>query len=95
MPAFMVVEVRYDDMGWTAAYRRDVPPMLVRAGARYIAKSLAPERLEGDEDAPDTLAVIEFPSAEAARAFLASPEYQPYGDARQAGARTRIYLIEE
>jgi uncharacterized protein (DUF1330 family) len=93
MPAYMVVEVRYDDSEWTAAYRRDVPPMLERAGARYVAKSLTPERLEGDEAAPDTLAVVEFPSAEAARAFLASPEYQPYGEARRAGARTRIYLI--
>jgi len=95
MPAYMVVELRYEEMGWTAAYRRDVPPMLARAGARYIAKSLAPERLEGDGPPPDTLAVIEFPSAEAARAFLASPEYRPYGEARQAGARTRIYLIED
>lgn len=94
MPAYLIVEVSYDEMGWTKAYRRDVPKMMEALGARYVAKSLAPERIEGDGPDPDTMAVVEFPSAEAARAFLASPQYEPYRHARQAGSRTRMYLIE-
>jgi uncharacterized protein (DUF1330 family) len=94
MPAYLVVEVSYDDMAWTTAYRRDVPKMMEALGARYVAKSLSPERIEGDGPDPDTMAVVEFPSAEAARAFLVSPEYEPYLRARQAGSRTRMYLIE-
>jgi uncharacterized protein (DUF1330 family) len=93
MPAHLVVEVNYDDLGWTADYRRDVPGLLAAFGGRYVAKSLSPERLEGDGPDPDTLAILEFPSSEAVRAFLASSEYQPYLKARQAGARTRMYLI--
>ncbi len=95
MPAYLIVEVCYDDLGWTTAYRRDVPALMAAVGADYVAKSLSPERIEGDGPDPDTMAVVEFPSAEAARAFLASPEYAPYRTARQAGSRTRMYLIGE
>lgn len=94
MPAYMVVDVRYADLGWTEAYRRDVPAMIAAHGGRYLALSRSPERLEGEGEGPDTLAIVEFPTADAARALLASADYRPYADARQAGARTQIYLLE-
>ncbi|MGK2908240.1 MAG: DUF1330 domain-containing protein [Sphingobium sp.] len=94
MPAYMVVDVRYADLGWTEAYRRDVPPMIAAFGGHYLALARSPERLEGEGDSPDTLAIVEFPTADAARALLASPAYRPYAEARQAGATTRIYLLE-
>ena len=93
MPAYLLVEVNYDDLGWTTDYRRDVPGMVAAFGGRYVARSLSPERIEGYGPDPDTVAILEFPSSEAVRAFLASPEYQPHLKARQAGARTRMYLI--
>ena len=94
MPAYLVVEISYDDKGWTEAYRRDVPGLMDRIGAHYLAKTLTVERIEGHGPDPDTVAVVEFPSAEAARAFLASPEYRPYAEARRAGSRSRMYLLE-
>jgi uncharacterized protein (DUF1330 family) len=94
MTAYMVVDVRYDDLGWTKDYRRDVPAMIAAHGGRYLARSAAVEQLEGDGGVPDTLAIVEFPTVEAARALLASADYRPYALARQAGARTQIYLLE-
>lgn len=94
MPAYLVVDVRYSDLGWTEAYRRDVPAMITAWGGRYLAKSLSPERLEGEGEGPDTLAILEFPSAEVVRAFMSSPEYAPYAKARKAGARTTMYMLE-
>lgn len=94
MPAYLVVDVRYSDLAWTEAYRRDVPPMISGYGGRYLAKSFSPERLEGEGEGPDTLAILEFPSADVIRRFLSSPEYQPYAKARQAGAVTHMYLLE-
>lgn len=94
MPAYLVVEVTYRDHGWIEAYRRDVPALIAAYGGRYLAKSLSPQLLEGDGPAPDTLAVLEFPSLEAARAMLSSPDYRPYLEERQAGATTRMLAFE-
>jgi uncharacterized protein (DUF1330 family) len=93
MPAYLVVEVTYQDLAWTEAYRRDVPALIAVHGGRYLAKSLGPERIEGDGPAPDTVAILEFPTIEAARAMLSSPEYEPYCDARRQGASTTMYLL--
>ncbi|MFN3727653.1 MAG: DUF1330 domain-containing protein [Allosphingosinicella sp.] len=93
MPAYLVVAVTYRNKGWTDAYRRDVPALVAAYGGRYLAKSLDPERLEGEGDKPDTLAILEFPTAEAARTMLASPEYRPYAEARTQGAQTTIFLL--
>ncbi len=94
MPAYLVVEVVYRDRGWIEAYRQNVPQMIAARGGRYLARAADPALLEGDGPTPNTLAVIEFPTADAARDLLAAPEYQPYLEARQAGAATRIFLIE-
>jgi uncharacterized protein (DUF1330 family) len=94
MAAYMIVEMSIRDAGWTAEYRRDVPAMIASVGGRYLALPRAPERLEGDGELPQILALIEFPSAEVAREFMASPAYAPYAKARQAGADTTIYLAD-
>lgn len=93
MSAYLVVTVSYHDKAWIEAYRRDVPAMIEAHGGRYLAKALNPERLEGEGPEPDTIAIVEFPDADAARAMLASDEYKPYADARRQGATTSIYLL--
>ncbi|MEO0030465.1 MAG: hypothetical protein RIS94_223 [Pseudomonadota bacterium] len=94
MPVYMVVDVRFDDMAWAQAYRREVPAMIAKWGGRYLTRPGAPLRLEGTGEAPDTLTLLEFPSHEAVEGFLASPEYAPHAKARQAGTRTTIYLLD-
>lgn len=47
MAAYLVVEARYNDLGWTTAYRRDVPKLMEAAGACCVAKSLSREPFEG------------------------------------------------
>lgn len=93
MAAYLVVTVTYHDKAWIEAYRRDVPALIEAHGGRYLAKALNPERLEGDDPEPHTIAILEFPDSDAARAMLASDAYKPYADARREGARTTIYLI--
>ena len=93
MAAYLVVSVSYHDKAWIEAYRRDVPALIEAHGGRYLAKSLNPEQLEGSEAAPHTLAILEFPDADSARAMLSSDAYRPYAEARREGAETSMYLI--
>jgi uncharacterized protein (DUF1330 family) len=93
MPAYLVVGVTYRSRDWTEAYRRDVPALVAAYGGRYLATSLRPESLEGEGQAPDTLAILEFPTKAAARALLAAPEYQPHAQARRLGAETSIFIL--
>lgn len=94
MAVYLVVEVTYTDASWRDEYVRMVPPMLAAAGGRYLAIG-NPEVLEASDAVPDTLAIFDFPSAEALKTFLASDEYKPYSDMRKAGSRTQMYMLEE
>ena len=40
------------------------------------------------------MVIIEWPSAEAAKAFYSDPEYQPHLQARLAGADNHFFLVE-
>lgn len=94
MVAYLVVEVFYEDPAWLEAYRTNVPALIARHGGRYVARANPPETIEHDGGAlPDTLAILEYPDAAAARAMLADPDYKPFLEARQAGAKTRMFLI--
>nr|WP_087573274.1 DUF1330 domain-containing protein [Sphingomonas sp. CDS-1] len=94
MSVYLVVELVYSDQSWREEYGRGVPPLVAAYGGRYLALASPPELMEGERAAPDTLAVFDFPSAEAVRTFLACPEYQPYAEARRVGAKTQIYMLE-
>ena len=41
------------------------------------------------------IALLEFPSAEAVKAFATDPKYAPYAVARQAGSESRFQLIDD
>lgn len=91
MPGYLVVELDYEDPSWVDAYRQEVPPLIAARGGRYLARTTQTELLEGDRPPAFITAILEFPSLDDAKSFLASPEYRPFAEARRAaGARTRI-----
>lgn len=91
MAGYLVVELDYDDPSWVENYARAVPPLIAACGGRYLARTTRTELLEGDRPPSFITAIVEFPSLDKARSFLASPEYRPFAEARRAaGARTRI-----
>jgi uncharacterized protein (DUF1330 family) len=50
--------------------------------------------VESNGEAPSVVVVIEFPSKEAAGAFYASAEYQPWLEKRKAGSQTELILVD-
>jgi uncharacterized protein (DUF1330 family) len=53
------------------------------------------ETLEGKPLDTTLIALLQFPSAEAAEAFVNDPEYAPHAAARQAGSEGRFHLIDD
>lgn len=81
------------DGGWLPEYRAHVGALVERHGGKYLTRTGDVEWLEGGGDLPDLFVVIEFPSKQAARAFIEDPEYQPYQKMRLAGSTGDLYLV--
>ena len=93
MPAYVVVEVEVQDKERYETYKQMVPPSLAAYGGRFIVRGGAAETLEG-EWSPKRLVILEFPSAEQAKAWWGSKEYAEAKALRQATARTQMIVVE-
>ena len=93
MAAYIVVEVDVRDKERYEDYKRMVPPTLAQYGGRFVVRGGAAETLEGDWS-PGRVVIVEFPSAEQAKAWWNSPEYAPAKELRQATAHTQMILVE-
>jgi uncharacterized protein (DUF1330 family) len=93
MPAYLVVQITVRDAAAYDRYRELVPPTIAAHGGRYLARGGRTETLEGTWR-PTRLVIVEFPSAERAREWLASPEYAEAKAIRHASADTEMVLVE-
>jgi uncharacterized protein (DUF1330 family) len=75
-------------------YAKLAREILPKFGARYLARSQRNTLLEGDGPVPCCLAILQFPSVDAARRWYDSPENQSAAKIRQSGAKFRIVAIE-
>jgi len=94
MPGYVIVEVRVTDAEAYREYTTAVPATLEPFGGRFIVRAGAYETLEGDWR-PQRIVILEFPSAERARAWHDSPAYQAILPIRQQHARTQFLTVVE
>jgi uncharacterized protein (DUF1330 family) len=66
-----------------------------QTGGKYLARSGNVKTLEGKPLDTTLIALLQFPSAEAAEAFVSDPEYAPHAKARQSGSDSRFQLIDD
>lgn len=98
MTAFLIASMVVQNVGWLADYVATVPLIVRRHGGTYIGVSKSPpdaiELVEGVMSPPDVFAILAFPSADAAKAFLADPEYAACRAKRRAGTESNFWLFE-
>ena len=94
MPFFSLIHSTPTSEEWIPSYIESVGAIVARHGGKYLARTTNYERLEGDQDGPAAFVVIEWPSKEAAIAFMADPEYQPFLKARLAGSISQHFLVD-
>ena len=93
MPAFVVVNVEVRDQETYRRYIQLAPRSIAAYGGRYIARGGACHLLEGTYQ-PKRFVIVEFPSAERAREWWASPEYAEAKALRNAAATTDMVLVD-
>ena len=94
MAAYLIVNVaEIRDADAYARYRQEVSETVRRAGGRYLVRGGEVSLLEG-EWTPNRLIVVEFPSADAARAWWSSSEYAGLKELRQVSTRSQMVVVE-
>jgi uncharacterized protein (DUF1330 family) len=93
MAAYVINDMEITDPVVFEQYRQMTPATLVQYGGRFIVRGGAIEPLEGAWS-PRRLVILEFATAEQARAWIDSPEYAPARRLRQASARSSMILVE-
>ena len=93
MAAYVVVQVDVKDPVRYADYRNMVPASLEKYGGRFLVRGGKTHTMEGDW-APKRFVVVEFPSAEQAKLWWASPEYAEAKALRQATSDSQLIIAE-
>ena len=93
MSAYQIVKLKFHDLG-SKEYLASVPAILGRFGGEYLDRGTKIERFEGEAPAPDHVTILTFPSMEAIRLFMNSPDYAPFRAARIAGTESDILAFE-
>ena len=94
MAVYVMVTVKISDPSWVEDYIPAVQAQVEQAGGRYLVRSTEFELVEADGPKPDVAVIIEFPSKEAAQTFYTSDAYRPFLEARQAGSKAELILVE-
>ncbi len=93
MNAYLVLDLTIHDMGSFAEYVERIPVVIARHSGKYAVQGQIPTVLEGDWK-PDRLVIIEFPSRDNAKEFLADPEAQTLFAIRHKSTTSRLVLVD-
>lgn len=95
MSVYVIADIKVTDDGWVPAYAAKAHEIVHKHGGKYLARSGNVKVLEGKPLDTTLIAILQFPTEEAARAFATDPEYAPFAAARQRGSDSRLQLIDD
>jgi len=95
MPVYLIADVKVTDDSWIPDYAAAVHDIVHQHGGKYLSRSANITNLEGEPLDTTLIALIEFPSQEAAQAFVDDPEYTRFGQSRRDGSVSRLNLIDD
>lgn len=93
MTALILARITVRDPQQMQAYSAAAGPTVTAHGGAFIARGKHVETLLGPAGAP-VVALIGFPSADAAKGWFASPEYQALSELRDAAADMAFTLYD-
>jgi uncharacterized protein (DUF1330 family) len=93
MKGYLVLDFAITVLEDFLEYADKIPAFIQKHGGRYIVQGVIPERMEGDWT-PERLVILEFPSTDKAKEFLADPEAQLLFSLRHASTNSQLILAE-
>lgn len=93
MTAYLVLDFQITDLPGFMPYVEQIPAFIEKHGGRYIVRGVEPTVMEGDWK-PERMVILEFPSSDQARAFLADPEAQDLFAIRHRTTVSKLVLVE-
>ena len=95
MAAYLVVTLQVSDPIAFGAYRDAIAGLEVEFGGRYLVRAPVLERPEGEGPDDERIVILEFPEADAARAFFTSDRYQAAKRLRAGAATLNMRIVME
>lgn len=95
MPVYVIAQVKVTDDAWIPDYAAKVHDIVHKHGGKYLSRSANITNLEGAPLDTTLIALLQFPTAEAAKAFATDPDYAPFGKARQDGSVSQFDMIDD
>ena len=86
MTVYVIADIKVTDTGWVPEYAASVHDIVHKHGGKYLSRSGNVKTLGGKPLDTTLIALLQFPSVEAAEAFVTDPEYAPHAAARQGGS---------
>jgi uncharacterized protein (DUF1330 family) len=93
MAAYVIAEIQVTDPTGYEEYRGTVGASIEQYGGKFLVRAGKVEVLEGDWQ-PGRLVVIEFASADRARAWWSSEPYREPKAIRERTATTKLIVVE-
>jgi len=94
MKYYSVLAVTPTSEDWIPGYIGPASKLVAKHGGKYLARTASHERLEGVGEGAALRIILEWPSKEAAKAFMSDPAYLRHLRARLAGSISHHFLIE-
>ncbi len=94
MTYYSVLAVTPSTEDWIPGYIEPTNKLVAKHGGKYLARTSSHQRLEGEGEDAALRIILEWPSKEAAVAFMSDPEYAPHLKARSTGSNSHHFLIE-
>lgn len=94
MTYYSVLAVTPTSEDWIPGYVETASSLVAQHGGKYLARTTNHDRLEGQGEGAALRVIIEWPTKQAAEAFMNDPAYEPHWKARLAGSNSHHFLIE-
>jgi len=91
---YLIAQVKVNDDSWIPDYAAKVHDIVHKHDGKYLTRTGNITALEGSAPNADLVAIIEFPTEDALKAFVNDPEYAPYAAARQAATDSNFYSLD-